>query len=252
MKNQKGRSVIRFIAPVTIMFSLITFTAVKAYTKEDELTIVFTNKITEEEKNTVSNKPKSIDYTKTVTEQPASKKTATPDYVQEDTYEASTNNAASIICTTDNLLEPSNITTEQLENIFSSFEYSQNMIPLASLFVEAEKVYGINAIILSSIASWESDYARSERATDNYNLFGWGVYTDDSVGINSTSYYESVMKTAESLKNDYLTPGGSCFNGYSLRDVNTRYCIGENNLPDYLWSVGISSISSTYLSALEN
>lgn len=180
MKNQKRRGILSFITPMIIMFSLIIFTVAKAYTKEDELTIVFTNKITEEGKTTASNEHQTIDYTDTVTEQPVNKEAFTSSYAQLDINETETNNTANIAYTTDNLLEPSNITAEQLENIFSSFEYSQNMVPLASLFVETEHLYGINAIILSSIASWESD------------------------------------------------------------------------LPDYFWSEGISSISSTYLRALEN
>lgn len=265
MRIKKKKSILSKVLPFMITF-IIAITAIisASIKKGSELTITFTGEVINNNKLMISKVSETLDIEEKsilsniddddlmvaniIDEDVSSEEETILDETLLEEEEYIVHPASFNIY---NLLEPSNLSVEELEHIFGSLDYAYNMIPLASIFIEAEETFGVNALILSAIASLESDYARSERAIYDYNIFGWGVFTDDSIGVNSTSYYEGIMKTAESLKFDYLTPDGPYFNGYSLEAVNIRYSLNENGEPNTLWSQEISSIASTFLNVLE-
>lgn len=152
----------------------------------------------------------------------------------------------------DNVLHVSNINTEELIAVFDYYEYAHNMKELAWIFVQAEQVYGLNAFILAGIASWESTYNTSCRAVNNNNVLGWGVYSDISIGINASSKYENIMNAAKFLKEEYLTPSGIYFNGYTTWGLNQNYCLDANGEPNDEWRIGINSIAKNYEWAYKN
>lgn len=111
-------------------------------------------------------------------------------------------------------------------------------------FVRAEEQEGVNAFLLAGIAALESSWGTSERAKYDNNLTGYGVYNKYSRGINPNSKSEGILRTARVLRKEYLTPGGQYFNGYSARDVNTKYCFEQDmKTVDYKWSKSVSSIA---------
>ena len=147
----------------------------------------------------------------------------------------------------DNVLEVSNITTKELEEVFAYYDYSHNMIPLAYILVEIEERFGINAFIIAGIIGQESNYARSTRAVRDNNLLGWGVYNSSAVGINASSKYENLIGAAEFLRNEYLTPGGLYFNGYSTLAINQNYCFDETGTyVDDNWRISVNAIAKNF------
>lgn len=120
----------------------------------------------------------------------------------------------------DDLRSPSNLTALELEKGLKN-----GLKGLGEYFIEAENTYGVNAIFLASVAALESAWGTSNYAVKRNNLFGYGAYTSNP---DHAYYFSSkrvaILYVAQKLKNDYLTLGGSFFNGYTLTDVNKKYC----------------------------
>lgn len=115
---------------------------------------------------------------------------------------------------------------------------------VADAFVAVEEEFGVNAFFIAAIAAWESGWGTSERAVYQNNLTGHAVYNSRTKGSYFDSRHQSIIDTGELLKIDYLTPGGVSFNGYSVEDVNKRYCFEEDGeTVDYDWCRGIISIA---------
>ena len=87
-------------------------------------------------------------------------------------------------------------------------------VGIEDAFLKAEQDYGINCLFVMAIASLES--ANGTMCFRPNNMFGFG-----SSGFSSKS--ECVDVVARSLEYNYLTPGGSLYNGTRITDVNKRY-----------------------------
>ena len=154
---------------------------------------------------------------------------------------AEINRIDSVRCELDNVLIPSNLNVDELIAIFDYYEYSHALKEIAWIFIEAEQTYGINAFILSAIASWESDYGRAWRAVNTNNYLGWGVTSPSAEGINASSPYENIMGAAKFLRAEYLTEGGLYYNGLSTWGISRHYCN-----PSEEWRIGVNSIAKNY------
>lgn len=114
---------------------------------------------------------------------------------------------------------------------------------LGEHFKRAEDLYGVNAVILASIARLESGNGMSKIATDKNNLFGMGAY--DNSAYESAKRYaarqDSIYDVAKHLSQNYLRSGAVYFNGYSLDGVNTRYCTNKN------WAGSVKRIASEFV-----
>lgn len=146
------------------------------------------------------------------------------------------------------LLKPTNMSVDDMYKALEGTALHE----LAPIYIEAENVYGVNALFIAGITAEESGWGTSKRAVEDNNLTGLGVYSDSSVGINARTKRNNILMTAKLLKNEYLSPGGSYYNGYSIRDVNTRYCIGTNGTTDYNWSVKITNIATNLLKKVKS
>lgn len=134
----------------------------------------------------------------------------------------------------------SNATLEHMQRALSGTGLYQD----CQSFIDAEKTYGVNAFFIAAIAAQESGWGTSDRAIYQNNLTGHAVYNSSARGTYFNSRYESIMDTAELLKNEYLTPGGSYYNGHSIVDVNKKYCFLEDKITiDYNWSLKIAEIA---------
>lgn len=123
-----------------------------------------------------------------------------------------------VVYSSENVLTPSYVTVEEL---YSGLLYG--LKDYAGYFVDAEQKYGINAIFLASVAALESGWCRTEIALNNNNLFGYKNSTGDGFRKFSTKA-ESIYVVAKHLKDNYLTEGGTYYNGLSVEDVNIKYC----------------------------
>ena len=154
--------------------------------------------------------------------------------------EADRRNSVSV--NVDSILEVSNINVDELIAVFDFYDYSKSMKELAWIIVEAERTYGINAFVLSSMISWESDYNRSARAQNDNNVLGGGVYSPEHEGASFDSKYQCIMNACEFLRCAYLTEGGLYYNGLSTWSVAQSYCN-----PSEPWRIGVNAISYEYL-----
>lgn len=105
-------------------------------------------------------------------------------------------------------------------------------------FKNAEDIYGVNAYVLIAIAKLESQWGESQIARDKNNLFGFRAY--DRAPYESAksyeSYKDSIYDVARYLSKNYLRPGATYFNGYSLEAVNKKYCT------DFSWAGKLRNI----------
>lgn len=116
---------------------------------------------------------------------------------------------------TNNLLSPSNLSSEQLEK-----GLLHELKAYAPYFIEAEKETGINALFLSAVAAFESDWGRSNVSNRDNNLFGW---TQGEGYMKFDSKEDCINHVSSKVKELYLTEGGTYHNGYSVSDVNKKY-----------------------------
>lgn len=147
----------------------------------------------------------------------------------------------------ENLLEKSNVS---IEDLYKALEGTA-LYELAPIYVEAENTYGVNAIFLASLTAQESAWGTSQRAINDNNLTGFGVYSPSSNGINSNTKRDNILRTAKTLREKYLTVGGVYYNGLSIHGVNTMYCMLPFGGPDYNWSSSITKIGNLLIDKMQ-
>lgn len=138
----------------------------------------------------------------------------------------------------DYVLTKSNLLASELYDVFM-FLNKPEMAQLSSIIIEVEEITGINAMIISGIVANESSWGTSSRAVNSNNYTGYGVYTDDSVGINHNSAYENILNTFLDVKKNYLTEGGRYHYGYSTYHINISYSASED------WKFIVNNIAKT-------
>lgn len=110
----------------------------------------------------------------------------------------------------------------------------------ASTFVQAEKDYGINAIVLASLVANESSWGTSDRAKKDNNYTGYAVYSDSSPGTKFKSPEDCILTTAKLLSTDYVNTGGKHYEG--SKDIWT---VNKTYSTDTKWSSTIINIANT-------
>ena len=116
----------------------------------------------------------------------------------------------------DNVTSPSNATEDYLNSLLEGYPVQS----CAQAFVQAEKDYGVNALVLVGIVCLESDYCRSYRAITTNNLWGAAVYGDSSSGSYFDSWNSSISSLARTLKIEYITKEGRI----NLDAIAEKFC----------------------------
>jgi len=111
-----------------------------------------------------------------------------------------------------------------------------------STFISAQNTYGVNALLVFSMACLESAYGTSNYAVNRNNLFGWSAYDSNP---DSASYFSSITQAINehmgiNLRgylniNDYRYFGGQLGNKGS--GINVKYA------GDPYWGMKIASIA---------
>lgn len=112
--------------------------------------------------------------------------------------------------------EESGATEQQLSNALY-YELSE----YAFVFIDCEKEYGVNAVLLASLAALESGWARSDLAVDKNNLFGWK--RSDGEYAEFVSKEQCILEVAESISENYLSETGAYYTGDTLIDNVAKY-----------------------------
>lgn len=112
--------------------------------------------------------------------------------------------------------EESGVTEEQLE---AALYYE--LADYADLFVECENEYGVNAMLLASLAALESGWARSDLAADKNNLFGWKRSDGEYAAFESKE--QCILEIAEAISENYLSENGAYYTGDTLVENVAEY-----------------------------
>lgn len=134
-----------------------------------------------------------------------------------------------------NLKSRSGVDAQRLNKVLED----TGLAGLGSTYVDAERLYGVNAIFLTALTAQESGWGNSNRAKTQNNLSGYAVYSDSSAGKTFSSKSTSIYATAKLLSNDYLNPNGKYYRGGNIFEVNSVYCPNDG----YDWANKITSIA---------
>ena len=112
---------------------------------------------------------------------------------------------------------------------------------LGSSYVNAEQHYHVSARYLVAHSILESGWGTSAIAHDKHNLFGYGADDANPYGdaVNFSSFDACIQFVAQTVSQNYLSPGGSYYHGSTLRGMNVDYA------SDPFWSFKIASIAGT-------
>lgn len=138
-----------------------------------------------------------------------------------------------------NLLEPSNVSREQMYDILEGTALQT----LSNGYVYMEEVYGINALFLVAISAYESGWGTSYLAMNNNNL--GGIKASDGSWAYFSDWFECISYKADLLYHQYLIPTGAYYNGTSTCNINVRYC------EESVWADNINAIAYELLSKIE-
>lgn len=135
------------------------------------------------------------------------------------------------------LRESSNLTRDKAYKMLEGSALQS----VADAYVYAEEVYGVNAIFIMALTSVESAYGRSELAMYRNNIGGvkgmngdWAYFSD---------WGECIMYIASFLSESYLSEDGMFFNGYSVDDINIKYCQDDSDWAGMIMSIGYNLLS---------
>ena len=137
-----------------------------------------------------------------------------------------------------NLLEPSNVTREQMYAILEGTALQS----LSNGYVYMEELYGINALFLVAISAYESGWGTSSLAIYNNNL--GGIKANDGSWAYFNDWFECISYKTDLLYNQYLIPTGAYYNGTSTWNINVRYC------EEGYWADNINAIAYELLSKI--
>lgn len=110
----------------------------------------------------------------------------------------------------------SKVTEQQLEGALY-----HDLSEYADVFIECEKKYGVNAILLASLAALESGWARSDLAVDKNNLFGWKQSNGEYASFESKE--QCILEVADAISENYLSQTGVYYTGDTLIDNVAQY-----------------------------
>ena len=137
-----------------------------------------------------------------------------------------------------NVTKISNLTSAQLVKILNAYgSGANNFVPYASNYITAENKYHVNVFFLIGLNALESGWGTSAIARGCNNLGGVcqsPSHPSNGCGSNSNCAFakfnslgDFIDYNASMLNNNYLTPGGSYYEGTSLTQVYTKhYCPG--------------------------
>ena len=152
------------------------------------------------------------------------------------TIEGNAQSYKDVVWDPNNVTKISHLTSAQLTAILNKYGgEGLNFVPYATGFITAENKYQINVFFLVALNGLESGWYTSPISRGCNNLGGvceTSSHPSNGCGSNSNcrfGYYNSVAEYIDSqgslLKTEYLTPGGSYYEGLALSQVYAiHYC----------------------------
>lgn len=159
----------------------------------------------------------------------------------QETIEGTAQSYKDVVWDSGNISRKSNLTSQQLIKVLNSYGgRAKNFVPYAQNYITAENKYNVNVFFLIGLNALESGWGTSGIAKSCNNLGGVcqsSAHPSNGCGRNSNcsfAHFNSVGDfidyNANMLNKNYLTPGGTYFEGKNLSSVYTRhYCPGCNS-----------------------
>lgn len=125
-----------------------------------------------------------------------------------------------------NLRTISNISAEEYNKMLKG----TSLYGIGNAIYKAEQTYKVNGLYIMGLACLESAYGNSKYAKDRNNLFGYQAYDSNPDKAKSfKSKEECIMFVTEKLSKNYLSKGGSYFEGYTAKDIDKHYCTDKQH-----------------------
>ncbi len=139
-----------------------------------------------------------------------------------------------------NLETSSTLTAAQINAFLATHAVSSSVLQnTGAYFIEAQKSYGVSAQYLVAHAIIESAWGTSYFARNRNNLFGYEAYTSDpNAAASFRSIEYDINFQAWFVRNAYLNPNGSFYNGSNLDGMNVDYAT------DPYWANSIARVMS--------
>ncbi len=142
------------------------------------------------------------------------------------------------------LRSKTNISAPQMEAYLRSTDYYPNSVmkDKAQVFIDAQNIYGCNALLVYALACHESAHGTSNYAVNRNNLFGWNAFDADP---DKASYFDSIEQAVNeqmgiNLRGYVDITDGRFFNsslGNKGSGMNVKYA------SDPYWGVKIAAIA---------
>lgn len=142
----------------------------------------------------------------------------------------------------------SNVTSDEINKIVENTELDG----IGDACVYVEKEYGMNALVVLSLAIHESGFGTNAISKHKNNIISYRAYNrntfDNAKAFNSKS--DCIITGMRSITKNYLSMNGKYFNGYAISDMNVRYAILDNGGVNWEWSRGITKLTYKYQSII--
>jgi hypothetical protein len=150
--------------------------------------------------------------------------------------------AAALTYTVDtNLNVETNFTGAEIDTAIASVRSDSPLVGLGDYIAFTGEQESINALYIAAHAAWESAWGTSDIARYKNNLYGWGAY--DSCPYECAKSFSTkeacIDYVMDRIKELYLTPGGTYYEGPTLRDMNVNYAT------DTSWAEGIRDVMNS-------
>lgn len=122
------------------------------------------------------------------------------------------------------------------------------LIGLGDTWVAVQNNRSINAIYMAAHAALESAWGRSDIAQEKNNIYGFDArdVCPSECADEYASFEQCVRQVMEYVDQEYLTPGGTYYEGATLRGMNVHYATDDQ------WAEKIASIMNDLDAELPN
>ncbi|WP_185715539.1 N-acetylglucosaminidase [Halocatena pleomorpha] len=146
------------------------------------------------------------------------------------------------------LRRPADVTGRQLNAAVGAMSPGSPLVGLGDPWVDVQATRNINAVYMAAHAALESAWGRSDIAQEKNNIYGFDArdICPAECADEYDSFEQCVREVMEYIDREYLTPGGTYYEGATLRGMNVHYATDpqwaekiagimddlETNLPD--------------------
>lgn len=147
-----------------------------------------------------------------------------------------------------NLRDPIDATGAQLDEAVEATSPGSPLVGLGEVWIDVQNKRNINALYMAAHAALESNWGKSNIAQEKNNIYGFRAYDvcPGECADGYESFEQCVRQVMAYVDAEYLTPGGSYYEGTTLNAMN------ENYATDNQWSEKIASIMNDIAGNLPN